>query len=192
MPNSEVTQNAATVYVYQLSNRLYMESSLSSGSRGPCGRGGVCEAVQTHISLSEVAGIVRNVPSNNTPDHNCTLQNRLGKYSQEFFPFLSGATCSLGGFKLPVCLQQHRGICCLNTLLQCWSGTDRNIHCPGQALAAHSGSRVCRHLRAGVRNAIIPDVYGADGGRSRINTHFQICPGMRNFSLFNQIGRAHV
>lgn len=60
----------------------------------------------------------------------------------------------------------------LKLLLQRWSGTDRNIHCPGQAVTAHSGPWVCGHPRARVRNEIIPDVYGADRGRTRIYAHF--------------------
>lgn len=59
----------------------------------------------------------------------------------------------------------------LSALLQRWRRPDGNVHRPGQALAAHSGARVCGHLRAGVRNEVIPDVHGTDRGRDVINRY---------------------
>jgi hypothetical protein len=74
-------------------------------------------------------------------------------------------------------------VCILDLLLQCGRGTDRNLHCFGQTLAAHSGSRICGHLRAGVRNEVIPDVHGTDRGRNVI-MYFKICPSSNTFLLF--------
>ena len=59
----------------------------------------------------------------------------------------------------------------LSGLLQRWRRPDGNVHRPGQAPAAHTGARVCGHLRAGVGNEVLPDVHGTDRGRSVINMH---------------------
>lgn len=49
-------------------------------------------------------------------------------------------------------------------VLQCWSGTNRNLHSPGSALTAHPWPRVCGCLGPGVWHAVLQNVHGADGG----------------------------
>lgn len=75
-------------------------------------------------------------------------------------------------------------MCCLNTLSQCWRRADRDVHCLGQAPAARSGSRVRGHPRAGVRDALLPDVYGTDRGRAVTHVHLKTCLCLKNF-VFN-------
>lgn len=95
--------------------------------------------------------------------------------------FFNDATCSFDVFLVLVFFHRQfvsNGVEVLSDVLseplfQCWSRSDGNIHCPGQALAAHSGSWVCGHPRAGVRNAVIPDVYGTDRGRNIITGIFK-------------------
>lgn len=75
-------------------------------------------------------------------------------------------TCFCSATDFPVCPHQKSLIhdACLY-VLQCWSGTNRNLHSPGSALTAHPWSRVRRHIGPGVWHAVLQNVHGADRGR---------------------------
>lgn len=50
-------------------------------------------------------------------------------------------------------------------VLQCWRGTDGNVHSPGPAPAAHPWPRVRGYFGPGVGHEVLQNVHGADRGR---------------------------